>query len=187
MIATTDVGVKWSRHGPIATHPGGKAERIEGPYFHPDKNYDLAALRVTGIHPPQIPLFPCLEDPFDNRLLLKRVIVMGFPPIPGSKKPTLVCVTGEVSATFVNYLDRQQTYIVSTLARGGFSGGPAITEPNHSLGVITRSFGHESLPAELGFMALVGPLPVLEMLDANRIMPEYLKKQLWEPYKKAPP
>jgi hypothetical protein len=96
MIATTDVGVKWSRHGPIATHPGGKAERIEGPYFHPDKNYDLAALRVTGIHPPQIPLFPCLEDPFDNRLLLKRVIVMGFPPIAGSKKPTLVCVTGEV-------------------------------------------------------------------------------------------
>jgi hypothetical protein len=185
-IATTDVGVKWSPRGATVTHPGGKAEQIDGPYFHPDKRYDLAALRVKGIHPPQIPLFPCLEDPFDNRLLLKPVIVMGFPPIPGSKKPTLVCVQGEVSATFVNYLDSQQTYIVSTLARGGFSGGPAITEPHHSLGVITRSFGLESAPAELGFMALVGALPVLEMLDANHIMPGYLRKELWEPYKNAP-
>ncbi|SRR6266446_1148093 len=30
-IATTDVGVKWSRRGPTVTHPGGKAEQIHGP------------------------------------------------------------------------------------------------------------------------------------------------------------
>lgn len=184
-IATTDVGVRWSPQGATVTHPAGEASTIQGPYFHPDQKYDLAALRVKGIHAPQIPLFPCLEDPYDNRLLLKSVIVMGFPPIPGSKKPTLVCVRGEVSATFVNYLDSQQTYIVSTLARGGFSGGPAITEPNHSLGVITRSFGNDSIPTELGFMALVGPLPVLEMLDAHNMMPSYLKEQLWIPYCKS--
>jgi len=84
-IATTDVGVKWSPRGATASYPGEKAEKIEGPYFHPDERYDLAALRVHGINAPQIPLFPCLEDPYDNRLLLKPVIVMGFPPIPGSK------------------------------------------------------------------------------------------------------
>jgi hypothetical protein len=184
-IATTDVGIKWSAQGATVTHPGGEASRIDGPYFHPDERYDLAVLRVTGMHPPQIPLFPCLEDPFDNRLLMKAVIVMGFPPIPGSKKPTLVCARGEISATFVNYFDNQQIYIVSTLARGGFSGGPAITEPNHSLGVITRSFGNESIPAELGFMALVGPLPILEMLDANKMMPGYLRNELWNPYIKS--
>jgi len=84
-IATTDVGVKWSPRRATASYPGEKAEKIEGPYFHPDERYDLAALRVHGINAPQIPLFPCLEDPYDNRLLLKPVIVMGFPPIPGSK------------------------------------------------------------------------------------------------------
>jgi len=30
-------------------------------------------------------------------------------------------------------------------------------------------------------MAVIPPFPILEMLDHNRIMPSYLRREIWEP------
>src|ERR1044071_6099875 len=185
-VATTNAGIRESSEGLFsASYTAGEAKQIDGPYFHPNENYDLAALRIYGINAPQIPFLPVLEDRFDNKLLLRNVVVAGFPPIPGSSTPVLVCARAEVNASFVTYFDNQRVYIISCLARGGFSGGPVLTPPHRCLGVVTRAVLKDPLPEELGFMAVVGPLPVLELLNHNNCMPEYLRRQIWEPYVKG--
>jgi hypothetical protein len=185
-IATTNVGTKATPGGyNIATYTAGEASSIDGPFYHPNPQYDLAALRVRGFHAPQIPFLPVLEDPFDNKLLLRSVVIMGFPPIPGSKSPVLVCATAQVNGSFESYFDSQRVYVVSCLARGGFSGGPALTEPHHCLGMVTSSLLKGDQPEELGFMAVVPPLPILELLDHHSMMPPYLRNEVWEPYCKT--
>jgi hypothetical protein len=150
-----------------------------GPYFHPNPNYDLAAVRLKGNGAPPIP-FLNVSDEESDALLLKSVVLLGFPPIPGSKGPVLVCAQAEVNATFQTYFDDQRIFIVSSMARGGFSGGPALTRPHHCLGVVTRAVLKADQPEELGFMAVVGPMPVLELLDHHKLMPAYLREQIWD-------
>jgi hypothetical protein len=181
-IATTNVGIKALPTGNVATYLAGEATEIIGPYYHPKEEYDIAAIRLPGLNAPQIPFLPVLDDPFDNKLLLRRVVIMGYPPVPGSKSPVLVCATAEVNASFQTYFDSQRVYIVSCLARGGFSGGPALTEPHHCMGMVTRSVLRDGQPEELGFMAVIPPLPILELLNHHSIMPAYLRKEVWMPY-----
>jgi hypothetical protein len=181
-IATTNVGVSGAAGAYTAAFTAGEATAIHGPYFHPKPEYDLAALRLPDLHAAQIPFLPIIDDQFENKLLLRTVVVMGFPRIPGSRSAVLVCARAEVNAAFTNYFDNQRVYVVSSLARGGFSGGPALTPPHHCLGVITRAMVTEEHPEELGFMAVVPPLPILELLDHHRIMPDYLRTEMWEPY-----
>lgn len=156
-----------------------ETNEIEGPFFHPDEKYDLAALRIPKIKAAQIPFQPSPEDESPDAQVLRTVVVMGYPPIPGNASPVLLCTRAEVNASFVTYFDHQRVLIVSCLGRGGFSGGPALTPPHHCLGVVTRSLCKESLPAELGFMAVVGPWPVLELLNHHDIMPSYLRDEIW--------
>lgn len=156
-----------------------EARDIKGPFFHPNPDYDIAALKLPGLRAPQIPFLPMQEELSDQDLLLRSVVVMGFPPIPGSKSPVLVCARAEVNASFVSYFDDQRILIVSSMARGGFSGGPALTPPHHCLGVVTRAMVKATQPEELGFMAVIGPWPILELLDHNRIMPGHLRTGMW--------
>ena len=158
-----------------------EASQIEGPFFHPNSKYDLAALRIRGLGAPQIPFLPVPEDQA-QALVLRTVVVMGYPPIFGSSSPVLLCAKAEVNASFVTYFDNQRVLIVSCLGRGGFSGGPALTPPHHCLGVVTRAMVKDGLPEELGFMAVVSPWPVLELLNHNDIMPQYLRKEMWQPH-----
>ena len=184
-IATTNAGVRSAGNHSVASFTACEAKVIEGPYFHPKPEYDLAALRLPELHAAQIPFLPIIDDHFENKLLLRTVVVMGFPRIPGSRSPVLVCARAEVNAAFTTYFDNQRVYVVSSLARGGFSGGPALTPPHHCLGVITRAMVTEERPEELGFMAVVPPLPILELLNHHGIMPGYLRTEVWEPYMKV--
>jgi V8-like Glu-specific endopeptidase len=161
-----------------------ETSRIEGLFFHPNPNYDLAALKLSELSGPQVPPLPVPEIQPDHELLLRPVVVMGYPPIPGSKSPVLFCATGEVNASFVTYFDDQRILIISCMARGGFSGGPVFTPPHHFLGVVTRSVLKISQPEELGFMAVVGTWPILELLNHHNIMPRYLRDEMWTPAQK---
>ena len=157
-LATTNAGVKGSYGNYVTSFTAGEAGQISAPLYHANENYDLAALRVSGLPAPQIPFLPIVDDRFENKLIMRPVVIMGFPPLPGSSHPVLVSAKCEVNATFVTYFDQQRVYVVSCLARGGFSGGPALTPPHHCLGVITRAVLKDPLPEELGFMAVVGPI-----------------------------
>ena len=73
-------------------------------------------------------------------------------------------------------------YIISGMARGGFSGGPVLTTSGFSLGVVTQAMVKNNEPAELGFMAVIGTLPIMELLEQHGLMPPGLRQRVWLPH-----
>ncbi len=129
---------------------------VDGPFFHPDPKVDLAVIRVAGIEAPAIPI-ACYEP--RQTPVLTHVLVMGYPPIPLSREPVLVAISGEVCAVVNNYQSDQPHLILSTMARGGLSGGIAFArdayEEEGTLGLITECLVADDKPAELGYLALL--------------------------------
>ena len=170
-VATTNAGIRGNSHGGFSVvSPAKETVKIEQLYFHPDSRCDLAALRINNFWTPPIPLTPIIEDRFGNDYLMLNVVIMGFPPIPGavgiaSGGPVLVCAKAEINATCESYLNGQRYYVASCLARGGFSGGPALMPRGHCLGVVVQSMLADGVAAELGFMAI---LPTLQVAYAAR-------------------
>ena len=179
-VSNTPVGIQSAGgEGLTMNYILGHAKAISGFYYHPEDNYDLCAFYTPDICCLGIPLGPIIDDHFGNDLMLSSVVVMGFPRVYASREPVLVCVKGEVNAAISCYLQKQRVYVISCLARGGFSGGPVLATPNRCVGLITSSLLAGELPAELGFMAVVECRPIYELLAHNNIMPELLKPE-WQ-------
>jgi len=143
----------------VVHHPArGKVARR--PLFHPNENVDVAALVVDGIDAPVIPLGGHLNDSLGTELVLCPTLVLGYPPIPFAKEPILVAATGEVNAIVDKYTGGHPHFILSTMARAGFSGGLAITDFGCALGLITESLGHADKPAELGYLSVLSIEPI---------------------------
>src|SRR6202044_635753 len=95
-----------------------------------------------------IPIGGHLNDWLDDEFILWKVLFMGYPRIPLSKEPVLVVYEGEVSAIADMLGERHPYFIISPIARGGFSGGPVISEHDFLLGVVTQSFLEEDKSPE---------------------------------------
>lgn len=186
-IATTERAIKdaedengdgQSRKVEISHWPG-KGKVIGGPYFHPNPDIDVAALKVEGIDAPVIPLGDHLDDWLGTELVLRDVVVLGYPPIPFSRTPTLVASKAEVNAIVDKYTGGHPHFILSAIARGGFSGGPAITDYGCSLGVITESLGTNDQPPELGYLSVLTVEPIFDCLAHHKIVPSEIDR-IWE-------
>lgn len=187
-IATTHAGISTEPDGSYsAAHLGHAATQVEGPYYHPDERCDLAAVKAYGINAPSIRLLPVSLDHFGNEFLLASVVTMGFPPIPGTLEPVLVCAKAEVNAAIDSYLNKRRLYVISCLARGGFSGAPVVVNSRRCMGVVTQAMVTDGKPEELGFMSVISTLPILELLDHHAIMPDEVRRELWEPYQRTNP
>lgn len=113
-----------------------------------------------------------LDDWIDDGLVLLPVTVFGFPPIPLSREPVLVAARGEVNAIIDPYTGSPHPlFIISPLARGGFSGGPVLLGDSYVLGVATSSLVHNEAAAESGFHAALTVEPVWDLLFENGIVP----------------
>jgi S1-C subfamily serine protease len=150
------------------SHRAGAGMIRRGPLFHPNPAIDLAVLEVEGIDAPAIPIGQV--DPNDTPLLAP-VLVMGYPPIPQSSRPVLVVATAEVSSVIESYAGAGLQLILSSMARGGLSGGVAYTLSDANgnegvLGVITRAFVRNGLPAELGYLAV---MPLQTVYGCDRL------------------
>lgn len=157
--------------------PAAKGCVARGPFFHPDESIDVAALVVTGIDCPAIPLGSHLDDWLnDDAFALAQVVVFGYPPVPQSRAPTLISSRGEVNAIVDKYIGRHPHFIVSTIARGGFSGGPCLVEWDFALGMITEALVHSDAPPEMGFMSLISVEPLFVCLTHHGILPAVQKK-----------
>ncbi len=122
------------------THPGFEVLGDNLSWFgHPE--CDLAIIQVkgdVGQRGPADGLAPAMElaDHADvlsaGELLTRSVQVFGFPRIPMSfdRIPPLVVVPGVISAVMQNHGDRRRHFILSAMARGGFSGGPVFLMEN---------------------------------------------------------
>ncbi|WP_342537604.1 serine protease [Sporosarcina sp. FSL K6-1540] len=110
-----------------------------------------------------------LDDWIGEEFVLTNVILMGFPPIPLSKTPILVAVKAEVNAIIDKYIGPHPHFIISSVPRGGFSGGPVISEYGFLLGILTESLGEQDKPTEIGFASAISIEPLLSLIHENNI------------------
>jgi len=187
-IATTEYGRRYieeqseSRDTRIRveyTHRPGEGHLLSVPLFHPDENVDVAALRVEGIDAPAIPLGDHLDDWLGTELVMRSVVVLGYPPIPFSRTPALVASRAEVNAIVDKYTGGHPHFILSAMARGGFSGGPALIDYGCSLGVVTEALGRDNQPLELGYLAVLSVEPIYDCLAHHEIVPSEIDR-VWE-------
>ena len=190
-IATTETSIRFldvDESEQVArfdiTHFPGQGEIVKGPFYHPDPKIDVAAVIVEGINAPVIPLGDHLDDWLGTELVLREVVVLGYPPIPFSWKPNLIASKAEVNAIIDKYTGGHPHFILSAMARGGFSGGPAITDYGCTLGVVTESLLVNHQPLELGYMSVLSVEPIYVCLSHHNIVPDHIDKQ-WEGFWKT--
>lgn len=156
-----------------------KTKNFEGPFFHPDENIDVAALKIPDIKAPILYLGDHLDDWLGYEYVLSEVIVMGYPPIPFAREPLLITSKSEINAIVDKYTGGHPHFILSSMARGGFSGGPAVTNEGVVLGVITESLISNNQPTELGYLSVMSVEGIYNCIAYHRIVPEHIDEQ-WE-------
>ena len=80
-----------------------------------------------------------LDDWIGDELVLSKVLLMGYPSIPFSSGPVLLAAEGEVQAVIDKYNGPHTHFVISCMGRGGYSGGPVLSEYGFLLGVLTES------------------------------------------------
>lgn len=146
-----------------------------GPFLHSDSQVDIAVFTVEGLddRAPFVPLGSHLDDWIGrSEFVLTEAVVLGYPPVPLTTEPILIGARAEVNAQVDLRHSPHVHFILSTMPRGGFSGGVAISEYGFALGVITSSLLNDRLPAELGYMNTITVEPVFSCLAENRILPD---------------
>jgi len=152
-----------------------ESDSFDKPFYHPDPSVDVAIIRVYNLDAPIVPLGTHLDDWLGNEFVLTESIIMGYPPIPLSREPTLVCSKAEINAVIDKYFGGHPQFIVSAMARAGFSGGPAISEFGFALGIVIESLVKNSEPTELGYFSIINIEPILVCLGHHKIMPEAIR------------
>ncbi|MEQ7922488.1 serine protease [Xanthomonas sp. WHRI 1810A] len=157
-------------------------EIIKGPFFHRDEKIDIAVFLVSGLDPytPAMPLGCHLDDWLGiDDLVLSEVLVLGFPPIPFAMAPTLIAARGEVNGLIDVRHSPHVHFVVSAMARGGFSGGVVLTRDDFILGVITQSLVMNNEPEQLGYMTVISVEPIYQCLADNKMLPRAQSAQ-WD-------
>jgi hypothetical protein len=162
----------------LTTHHAGKGKIIGGPYFYPNDDIDVAALVMKGIDAPTVELGGHLDYWLGTELVLCQVIVMGYPPIPFSDRSVLVATVAEVNCIIDKYTGGHPHFILSAMARGGFSGGIVITDFGMVLGVIVESLTDNNKPTELGYLSMLSVEPIYVCLEHHGVMPKEMHN-LW--------
>jgi hypothetical protein len=160
---------------PVHRVDNTEIEIASGPYFHPNDQVDVAIFKVREIDPytPVIKLGSNLDNMLDRRgLVLTEAIVLGYPRVPKTPEPVLIGARAEVNAVIDRYDVPDIHFVLSSMPRGGFSGGIAISEHDIALGVVTSSLEINWQPPELGFMAVLGVEPIYTILSDRRLLPD---------------
>jgi hypothetical protein len=95
---------------------------------------------------------------------------MGYPRVPLSSDTQLIASIGEINGVIDRYDGRHPHFIVSTMGRGGFSGGPVIHENDFLLGVYTAIL-EDDFDRTGGFPAVLSIEPLLDLMHENWIFP----------------
>ncbi len=162
---------------------------IENILYCEDDKIDIALLKsnidlshymeMTSIHNPpagfskedHLLIGGHLDDWIGDELVLTKVLLMGYPPVPFADEAVLLAVEGEVNAVVDKYNGPHPHFIISCMGRGGFSGGPVISEYGFLLGVMTESLVRDNQRQELGYSAAISIEPLLVLLHKNGIYP----------------
>lgn len=149
-----------------------------GPFLHPQAEIDVAAIIVPDIKAPTLLLGDHLDDWLGQEYILSNAVLMGYPPIPFAREPLLIVSKCEVNAIVDKYIGGHPHFILSSMARGGFSGGPAISEEGIVLGVVTESLTANDQPTELGYMSALSVEGIYNCISHHRIVPKHID-EIW--------
>lgn len=160
---------------------------IERIIFHSDDKVDLAILKTNLNHyltktktvgspegfvqTDHIEIGGHLDDWIGDELVLSKVLLMGYPPIPFSNGPVLLASEGEVNAVVDKYNGPHPHFVISNMGRGGYSGGPVISEYGFLLGVLTEALVVNNQAEELGYSSAISVEPLLVLLQENGVYP----------------
>lgn len=162
---------------------------VESVIFHKDERIDLALMKTDldlshylhgtmllgsprgFVRTDHIEIGGHLDDWIGDELALSKVLLMGYPPIPFSKHAVLLASEGEVNAVVDKYSGPHPHFIISCPARGGFSGGPVLSEYGFLLGVLVESLVIDGKDAETGYSSAISIEPLLVMLHDHGIYP----------------
>lgn len=140
---------------------------IDGPKYPVDKSVDLAFFKVdvSGTELPHL-VMASLDEHYidDNTCLLERVLIIGYPPIPLTTMPVQLAAAAEVNAVTNLRVSKHTHFIVSAMARGGYSGGPVLDRFGRVIGVVTDSLIKDFNAVETGYMAVLNISSVIEEL-----------------------
>lgn len=103
-------------------------------YAHTLENIDVAIINFSNDKLISDKFFR-LEHPY----LLDSILVMGYPPIPGTNDAVLVSSTGEVTAKANSYFHNYDQIYVNANIKGGSSGSPIINSYGNVIGIIIES------------------------------------------------
>ncbi|WP_083294665.1 S1 family peptidase [Burkholderia plantarii] len=163
---------------------GEKFEIIAGPFLHKNITIDVAVFRVNSMGQcmPAIPLGGHLDDylGYDD-FVLAEIVVLGYPPIPFASRPQLIAARGEVNSLISLRNFKHAHFIISTMARGGFSGGPVVHEGGQLLGIVTQSLVMNGQPEQIGYMTVLSVEPIYECLAAHKLLPAQQAEE-WEDF-----
>ena len=186
---------------------GGEIEEIVSEYCsqdleiekiicHSDERIDLAILKTnldlnhyltkTTIHgapegflqTDHIEIGGHLDDWIGDELVLSKVLLMGYPPVPFSSKPVLLASEGEVNAVVDKYNGPHPHFVISNMGRGGYRGGPVLSEFGFLLGVLTESLVVNNQSEELGYSSAISVEPLLVFLQENGVYPGKNRKTI---------
>ena len=144
-------------------------------YNHPDARVDVSIIRLLGpnahLVQPFLQLSPTADVYSEGEFLMKEVVVLGYPPVPSSSDAHLVVFRGEVSAVIENRDNQRRQFVISGMARGGFSGGPVVSveAPNVVLGVVVESLMRNTEIEELGFIGATTITTAFEIADRHHL------------------
>jgi hypothetical protein len=154
-----------------------------GPFFHSDPKVDIACFALSVRPTSYIPLGGHLDDWLGQyELVLYRTLALGYPPIPLSKRPNLFASSGEINALVDLYGSTHHPhFLISSMARGGFSGGPVMVAYNENneeggtalLGIVTQSLIKDESSTETGYFAVLTVEPIYDCLEQNNLLPEF--------------
>jgi hypothetical protein len=147
----------------------------QGPFFHPNEDVDVSCFIANKKDLPIVPLGSHLDDWIGDDMVLHSTLVLGYPPIPFSSGPGLFATKAEINAVIDKYTGGHPQFILSCMARGGFSGGLSINEYGFSMGVIVESLIKDNAPTELGYLSVISVEPIFIMLNHFDIMPECVR------------
>lgn len=108
----------------------------------------------------------------DHDFVLNEILILGFPPIPLTKRNVLVATRAQINAVVDLVSIDHVHFIASAMARGGFSGGVALSEWDFALGVVTSSLLKNHAQEELGYLTVLTVEPILECLAEHQLLPK---------------
>lgn len=188
-LATAAHVVKSGEIEEIVTEHGNQDLEVENIICHSDEKVDLAIIKtnfdlnhyltkttIAGspdgfVQTDQILIGGHLDDWIGDELVLSKVLLMGYPSVPFSNSAVLLAAEGEVNAVIDKYNGSHPHFIISCMGRGGYSGGPVLSEYGFLLGVLTESLIMNYQSVELGYLSAVSVEPLLALLHENEVYP----------------